>query len=110
MVDIITTMNEVDKLKKKLYVLTKRIDEALSIISAEQEILTIILNSFNSKEKLNKRQIAYILLSNKISIEIIRSILEGNTANYNFKDVTYKDIDESKDYEKTFKKRIRSMT
>ena len=110
MVDIITTMNEVDKLKKKLYVLTKRIDEALSIISAEQEILTIILNSFNYKEKLNKRQIAYILLSNKISIEIIRSILEGNTANYNFKDVTYKDIDESKDYEKTFKKRIRSMT
>ena len=100
-------MNEIDKLKKQLNISISRINSALSTINAEQERLTVILNSLNYKKELDIRQIAYTILSNKVSIEMIRSELKGDAANYNFEDVTYKDKGKKieDEQEKAFKER-----
>ena len=82
-----------------------RIEEALKCIDEEQERLTILMNALNYGKLFSIKYISHNIMSSKMSIEFIRSVLTGDKPNYEFKGITFSEPLEIKDeYEENMKK------
>lgn len=75
---------DLNKLEEKIKVIEDRLKEAFTLIEDEQERLTVIINSLCIEKLLSKDYILHTLLSSKMSIECIRSILKDEDPNFKF--------------------------
>lgn len=85
---------------------TKRINDAVSTIDAEQIRLSVLMNVL-SKDivTLDKNYILYNMMSSKMCLELVKSLLNNETPNYDFEDLTVKlETPEEKEYRKRIMK------
>lgn len=102
-------LDQLNELEIKIEDLFKRIHSAIETIDEEQERMDIFATSLNNKIHINYDFVFYNIVSSKMSLELIKSMLKNSVANYSFKNISKRVEIEEGEHDKAFKNQIKKV-